>query len=177
MKIAQSISAVWSKHVNSTFGETMGLQVAVLVVVMVLGACTKKDNEVASSATAPTAEEKKVEAPAGAQGKGIGPVTEVKIEALNVALATKGKTTFEAKCSACHKLEERYVGPALKGVTLRRTPEWIMNMILNPVEMTQKDPVAQELLGEFLTQMTFQNVSQDDARGLLEYFRQTDGAK
>ena len=73
----------------------------------------------------------------------------------------KGKTLFEAKCSACHKAEERYVGPALKGVTTRRSAEWIMNMILNPAEMLEKDATAKELLAEYMTQMTFQNVTQD----------------
>ena len=110
--------------------------------------------------------------------KGVGPITQVNIPAtVDAALAAKGKAVFETKCSACHKLDERYVGPALGGVTTRRTPEWVMNMILNPVEMTQKDPVAQEMFGEFLIQMTFQNVSQDEARQILEYFREVDSKK
>jgi hypothetical protein len=69
------------------------------------------------------------------------------------------------------------VGPPLAGVTERRSPEWIMNMILNPVEMTQKDPAAMELYATYLVQMTFQNVSQDETREILEYFRQMDNKK
>ncbi|EKD41544.1 MAG: cytochrome c [uncultured bacterium] len=69
---------------------------------------------------------------------------------------------------------ERYVGPNLVGVTTRRKPEWVMNMILNPVEMTQKDPVANDLLATYLTQMTFQNVTQDEVRLIYEFFRQND---
>jgi hypothetical protein len=46
-----------------------------------------------------------------------------------------------------------------------------MNMILNPLEMTQKDQVAQDLFAEYLVQMTFQNVDEAEARKLLEYFR------
>lgn len=112
------------------------------------------------------------------ESKGVGPVSQLTIPAtIDAALVTKGKAVFETKCSACHKLDERYVGPALGGVTTRRTPEWIMNMILNPVEMTQKDPIAQEMFGEFLIQMTFQNVSQDEARQILEYFREVDSKK
>lgn len=103
--------------------------------------------------------------------KGVGPVHEVKLEEIKDDLAKTGKTVFIAKCSACHKLSERYVGPALKDVTKRRAPEWIMNMILNPTEMTQKDSTAQELLGEYLTQMTFQNVTESETRSILEYFR------
>jgi len=123
---------------------------------------------------APSGEAQKVTA---TESKGVGPVKEVKIGALDSALAKKGQAAFQAKCAACHKMEERFVGPPLKGVSQRRQPEWIMNMILNPVEMTQKDPVAQELLKEYLTQMANQGLSQDEARQILEYFRQVDGAK
>lgn len=134
--------------------------------------CTQK-----SETTAPPASQESTPAAAaggGSTSKGVGPVTEVKLEAVSADMATKGKAVFEAKCTACHKLDQRYVGPALGGITKRRTPEWVMNMILNPIEMTQKDPAAKELLGEYLTQMTFQNVSQDEARQLLEFFRQND---
>lgn len=109
-----------------------------------------------------------------AVNKGVGPVTAVKLESIDSKLVNQGKKVFETKCSACHKIGERYVGPALSGVTKRRSPEWIMNMILNPSEMLQKDPVAQELLAEYLTQMTFQNVPQAEARAILEYFRKND---
>ncbi|EPG66810.1 c-type cytochrome [Leptospira wolffii] len=113
------------------------------------------------------------EAAAG-PSKGIGPVSSVVLGPIDAASAEKGRKHFEMKCSACHKFEEKVVGPALKGVTERRTPEWIMNMILNPQEMTQKDPIAMELLAEHLTQMTFQNVQESEAREILEYLRKLD---
>jgi len=103
---------------------------------------------------------------------GIGPITEeLKLEAVDVNLAKKGEKTFETKCFSCHRLNDRYVGPPLVEVTKRRKPEYIMNMILNPNEMVQKHPVAKKLLAEFMTPMTFQNVTKDDARAILEYFR------
>ncbi|MEO0153387.1 MAG: c-type cytochrome [candidate division WOR-3 bacterium] len=105
---------------------------------------------------------------------GIGPIKEVKLGPIDQSLVSKGKEVFEMKCTACHKLDERFVGPPLRGITKKRKPEWIMNMILNPVEMTQKDPIAKQLLAEYLTQMTFQNVSQEEARAILEYFRSID---
>ena len=115
---------------------------------------------------------------AKANSKGIGPVENVEVGALDQALADKGKTFFEAKCTACHQLtDKKVVGPGLAGVTTRRNPEWIMNMIVNPEEMTKKDPIAMELLAEHLTQMTNQNVNVDDARAMLEYLRQNDGVK
>ena len=54
-------------------------------------------------------------------------------------MAAEGQEIFKAKCSACHKMRKRFVGPALAGVTERRTPEWIMNMILNPEVMVAEN--------------------------------------
>ncbi len=112
-----------------------------------------------------------------ADSKGIGPITKLDLGEIDQAKAAKGKQHFDTKCSACHKFEEKVVGPPLAGITERRSPEWIMNMILNPVEMTQKDPAAMELYATYLVQMTFQNVSQDETREILEYFRQMDKKK
>lgn len=105
---------------------------------------------------------------------GIGPVSEVKLVSIDKNLVAKGEQLFTAKCSACHKISERLVGPPLKGVTQRRKPEWIMNMILNPQQMTQENPTAKELFATYLVQMTFQDVTQDDARAILEFFRSND---
>ncbi len=108
-------------------------------------------------------------------GKGVGPIKEVKLADIDPKMAEEGKALFEAKCTACHKFsDQKYVGPGLKGVTKRRKPEWIENMILNPAEMTQKDPTAKDLLATHLTQMTNQNVAPEDARKILEFFRQGD---
>ncbi|MFN4308003.1 hypothetical protein [Sulfurihydrogenibium azorense] len=49
-----------------------------------------------------------------------------------------------------------------------------MNMILNPIEMTQKDPAAKALYETYLTQMTPQNLSEQEARAVLEYLRSID---
>ena len=106
---------------------------------------------------------------------GVGPVKTVELsDELDEALVSEGLSIFESKCSACHQIDERYVGPAMKGLTERRNPVWIMNMVINPVEMTQKDPIAKKLLAEYLTQMVNQNITESDARALLEYFRKID---
>lgn len=109
---------------------------------------------------------------------GIGPVKEeMKLAPVDAALYAKGETIFNSKCITCHKFGSRLVGPPLKDVTKRRRPEWIMNQILNTVEMAQKDKVTKELFAQYLVQMTFQDVSQDDARALLEYMRAVDEGK
>jgi mono/diheme cytochrome c family protein len=119
------------------------------------------------------------QAPAAAvedDGKGIGPIKSVEVgENIDQALAAEGQSIFEGKCSACHQLsDQKVVGPGMAGVTEKRSPEWIMNMIINPEEMTKKDPVAKKLLAEHLTQMTNQNINEADARALLEFLRQND---
>lgn len=108
-------------------------------------------------------------------GKGIGPISNVALPAeIDEQMALRGEEVFEAKCTACHEFDNKYVGPSLAGVTNSREPEWIMNMILNPEEMTKKDPIAKALFEEYLTQMTFQDVTEEDARAMLEYFRKYD---
>ena len=102
---------------------------------------------------------------------GIGPVKKVELGEIDMAFVEKGKQVFDMKCIACHKFDSKLVGPPLQGVTKRRKPEWIMNMILNPEQMTKEDPTAKQLFAEYLTQMTFQDVTQDDARTILEYLR------
>ncbi|WP_457617131.1 c-type cytochrome [Lutibacter sp.] len=109
------------------------------------------------------------------KNKGIGPITNVELAEIDEAMAAEGKTVFKAKCSACHKISKRVVGPALAGVTERRSPEWIMNMILNPEEMVAKDPIAKKLLGEYLAPMANQSLTEKEARLILEYFRTKKG--
>jgi mono/diheme cytochrome c family protein len=103
--------------------------------------------------------------------KGIGPVTTVELGEIQSALVDQGKTIFDMKCAACHRFDERYVGPALGDVLTRRTPEYVMNMMLNPAEMIEKHPEARALLAQFLTPMPAQNLTTEEARAVLEYLR------
>ncbi|POY35161.1 cytochrome C [Solitalea longa] len=160
---------------------------ALTIVSLFLASCggsqnnTSTDSSAAESTEATATESSAaaaVDTKAHSDSKGVGKFTDVKVEALNADMAKNGETVFTAKCSACHKTtDQKVVGPGLKGVTERRTPEWIMNMITNPTEMTKSDPVAKALLEEHLTQMTFQNVTDDETRQILEFLRQNDGAK
>ncbi len=111
--------------------------------------------------------------------KGIGAVKTVTLHnPLEQDRIGRGLAIFEMKCSACHKLDEtRFVGPGWKGVTQRRKPEWIMNMVTNVEVMLDKDPDAQKLLELCLTRMPNQNVSIGDARDILEFMRKNDGEK
>jgi cytochrome c551/c552 len=97
---------------------------------------------------------------------------------LNQQWVTSGKAIYELKCQACHKLtDERLVGPGWKGVTQKREPHWVMNMITNVDMMLEKDPEAQKLLEQCLVRMPNQNISKDESRQILEFMRSNDGVK
>jgi mono/diheme cytochrome c family protein len=112
-----------------------------------------------------------------ANPKGIGKFQNVELtHPLDEKMVASGKNVYEVKCASCHKLtDEKLVGPGWKGVTDRRTPEWIMNFSTNVDEMLEKDPAAQKMLEECLVRMPNQNLSDDDARAVLEYMRKNDG--
>jgi len=72
---------------------------------------------------------------------GIGPIKEeVKVGPLDAQLAAKGEQIFNAKCTTCHKLDQKHTGPALRDVATRRSPAYILNQILNPEEMAKFHP-------------------------------------
>jgi mono/diheme cytochrome c family protein len=144
------------------------------IVVMLVTSCG--GGETQSSATS-------AESPAAAaktpDPKGIGEIKNVEIGTdIDATLADQGKAIVDMKCTACHQLnDKRLVGPGFQGVTNRRRPEWIMNMITNVDVMLDQDPTAQALLEECLTRMPNQNISKDDARGILEFMRRNDEEK
>jgi mono/diheme cytochrome c family protein len=87
-------------------------------------------------------------------------------------LASKGEATFKQKCTACHMPARKLIGPAMSGIFKRRSPEWVMNMLLNPTEMLKQDPIAKALLKEYNNVMMLnQNLSEEEARAISEYLR------
>jgi len=98
---------------------------------------------------------------------GEAPVTE--------ALVERGQGLFKTKgCSACHAFGQKLACPDLKGVTMRRTAEWMENQILHPEVMTKDDPISHQLLGVYMKQMPNQGLTQDEARAVIEFFKHRD---
>lgn len=152
--------------------------IGLAVAVVLLASCAGGNSDTASQKTTT---ETTFESPSSydpKRGEGKFDETNVTIGALDDAMATKGKAIAETKCFSCHKTtDEKLVGPGWKGVTERRTPHWIMNFITNPDPMIDKDPEVQAQLELCLVRMPNQNLGEDDARNVLEYMRQVDGAK
>lgn len=105
--------------------------------------------------------------------KGVGPITSLTLDAeIDEAMAKQGEEVFNQMCTACHRVGKKFIGPAPNGILERRSPEWVMNMILNPEGMVKEDPLAKDLLMEFNgSPMANQGLTEEQARAVLEYFR------
>lgn len=150
----------------------MKLKVVVLSLMVALvsscGSDGKKEEKVAQPKKEVKAKEVEVDP---MMDKGIGPIKSITLGEIDEAMVSEGKELFKLKCSACHKVSKRVVGPAMLGVIERRSPEWIMNMILNPEVMVAENVIAKKLLVEYLAPMANQNLTEKEARAILEYFR------
>jgi len=109
--------------------------------------------------------------------KGIGKFQNVELtHPLDQKMVAAGQKVYDVKCGSCHKLtDEKVVGPGWKGVTDRRAPEWIMNFVTNVDEMLDKDAEAQAMLEVCMVRMPNQNLSDEEARNVLEFMRKNDG--
>ena len=112
-------------------------------------------------------------APVDLNNVGIGPITDLVFDySIDTEMAEVGKTAFQQKCTACHKTNAKLIGPKMEGIFEKRHPAWVMNMILNPTKMVKEDPIAMALLKEYNnTLMINQNLSQEEARAIVEYLR------
>lgn len=93
--------------------------------------------------------------------------------------AAKGKEIFESQCASCHAVHEKTIGPALKDVHTRREEAWLIKWIHNSGEVIKSgDPYAVALFKQYnnTAMNSFENLSDDDIRGVLAYIKE-EGAK
>ena len=61
-----------------------------------------------------------------------------------------GKSLFNTNCAACHQLNRKAVGPALRGVTDKYDKEWLYRWIKNGTQMIKEgDPQAVAIWEEY----------------------------
>lgn len=94
-----------------------------------------------------------------------------KIGEFNAEKAEKGAKIFAEKCAACHKYDEKFVGPPLGDVFKRRSADYIMSQILDPEKMIANNDTTKALLKQYMTQMPNQHLSHDEALMILEHLR------
>lgn len=83
-----------------------------------------------------------------------------------------GKKLFNANCAACHKLNKRAVGPALKGVSAKYDKEWLYSWIKNSTAMVksgdaQAVAIYEEYNGSVMT--SFPQLSTTDIDNIIAY--------
>ncbi len=89
--------------------------------------------------------------------------------------AAKGEALFKSKCTTCHKLDQRLIGPALGPQLQSETDDkwltkWIQN---NQALISAKDPKALKIYNEFnQSGMTvFADLSDGDVTNIITYVR------
>ncbi len=155
----------------------MKISISFIAATLIIGSfigCNNTNTTDNSGATATS-----VKKDSAGANKGIGKFTNIRLtHPLDDSMVVRGKNLYDSKCMSCHKLsDEKLVGPGWKGVTDRRTAEWIMNFITNTNVMLDSDLVAQQLMVTCVARMPNQNLGDDQARAVLEFMRQNDGKK
>jgi len=87
-------------------------------------------------------------------------------------LIKEGKKLFNANCAACHKLNKRAIGPALKGVTEKYDREWLYSWIKNSSAMIKAgDAQAVAIYEEYNRSVmnNFPQFSNEDIDKILAY--------
>ncbi len=153
------------------------VHIASAIALIVLAKCGNQSQDELWESSEKYVEENESDVPASERitldNKGVGPIKNMELsEVIDEEMVARGEELFTTNCSACHKIDERFIGPSPKGIMERRSPEWVMNMILDPQLMVEQDRCAKDLLVEFNgAAMANQNMTEEQARDILEYFR------
>jgi cytochrome c551/c552 len=106
------------------------------------------------------------------QDPGVGPVKDVDLGPINKKMVADGKKIYQAKCVVCHELDTKKIGPQLRNITKERMPEYIMNLLVNAVQMQKQDQFVKDLIQKYnKIAMPDPAISQIQARTVLEYLR------
>jgi cytochrome c551/c552 len=86
--------------------------------------------------------------------------------------AVAGKALFNAQCAACHKLDAKMTGPALRNVTDRHSNEWLQSWIKNSQAMVKSgDAEAVKIYEEYNKAImpSYPQLSKVDINNILAY--------
>jgi mono/diheme cytochrome c family protein len=86
-----------------------------------------------------------------------------------------GKAIFNAQCAACHKLDAKMTGPALRGVGAKYEKEWLYKWIRNSAELIKSgDERANKIYNEYnqSAMSAFPQLSDADLDNIIAYTMQ-----
>lgn len=94
--------------------------------------------------------------------------------------AAEGEKLFNANCTACHAINDKVVGPALKDVDKRHTEAWIIKWVKNSQALVKSgDAEALKIYNEYNQSVmtAFPQFSDAQVKSILEYLKTGGPAK
>ena len=85
-----------------------------------------------------------------------------------------GKSLYESQCVACHAIDKKSIGPALKGVDQRKDEAWLIKWIRNSQELVKAgDPYAVQIFNEYnkMVMTPFESFTDDDIKDILAFIK------
>ncbi|HXI00975.1 MAG TPA: cytochrome c3 family protein [Sphingobacteriaceae bacterium] len=98
----------------------------------------------------------------------------VSISSVQAQDAGAGAAIFKQKCTSCHQLDRKSIGPALSGVTERHDEAWLVKWIKNSQSMVAAgDPAAVKIYNEFnkVAMPAFPELAESDIKNILAYIQ------
>jgi mono/diheme cytochrome c family protein len=95
------------------------------------------------------------------------------------AAVAAGDALFKANCTQCHAVNEKVVGPALAGITKRRTASWVVSWVHNPAKVIASgDDYAVKLFDDNGKQQmpSFPQLSEKDIKSIVAWIESQQGS-
>jgi mono/diheme cytochrome c family protein len=94
------------------------------------------------------------------------------------AAIAAGDALFKANCTQCHAVNNKVVGPALAGITKRRTASWVVSWVHNPAKVIASgDDYAVKLFDDYGKQQmpSFSQLSEKDIKRIIAWIESQEG--
>ena len=137
-----------------------------IIILLTLGttACDPPQTDDGDETAQQQAAEVNEDGPTGIDDGGITTVSD------DPALIEEGEGLFASQgCVGCHAMDRDSAGPALGGVTDRRTTPWLAKMIMHPHEMVAQDPQAAAMSENFPAPMLQNDLTPDQTKAIIAY--------
>lgn len=92
----------------------------------------------------------------------------------NPDLPVEGKTIFTSRCAACHNVNKIATGPALAGVSDRRSIDWIISFVHSSQTMIKngdKDAIALYEKFNKIPMPDHQDLTDDNIKSIVEFIK------
>lgn len=94
------------------------------------------------------------------------------------AAIAAGDALFKANCTQCHAVNEKVVGPALAGITKRRTASWVVSWVHNSAKVIASgDEYGVKIFDDNGKQQmpSFPQLSEKDIKDILAWVESEEG--